>query len=142
MKPPLLFIGALCGAFALGGCSGGGPAAPTAASPATGFPEGTFQTTIAREDLGGQPFPLENAHTETLTFHNGAWRDVWFAPTRSDQPPAQGRFVVRGDLLTLEPVHDVLRWSYYRGQLTFRVVDVTDPFARFTYTVHPWRKIR
>jgi hypothetical protein len=34
-----------------------------------------------------------------------------------------------------------LRWSYYRGRLTFKVADVPDVMARFTYTVHAWRKV-
>jgi hypothetical protein len=118
--------------------SGGG--SPTTVQGA--FPQGTFETRITLSDLRNTGFPSSNAHWETLTFRNGRWRDVWFHPRRTDQPSAGGRYVNRGGELTLLPVHDVLRWSYYRNQLTFRIVSVPDGFARFTYTVHPWRRIR
>lgn len=108
---------------------------------ASGFPTGVFETKITPSDLRGTVFPSHNAHWETLTFENGTWRDVWFHPRRDDQPPAGGRYVVHGNELTLLPVHDVVRWSYYRGQLTFRIVDVADAFGRFTYTVHAWRRV-
>jgi hypothetical protein len=34
-----------------------------------------------------------------------------------------------------------LRWSYYRGRLTFKVVDVPDAGGRFGYNAHAWRKV-
>jgi hypothetical protein len=130
-------VGALAAlASGCGSGSSGGAAAPRGA-----FPEGTFQTKITRADLGGTGFPSDNAHWETLTFHNGTWRDIWFHPRRADQPPAGGRYVVHGHELTLLPVGDVVRWSYYRDKLTFRIVDVADSFARLTYTAHAWRRI-
>ena len=108
------------------------------------FPTGTFETKITSADLRGTPFPLENAHWETLTFRkDGTWRDVWLHPRRADQPPGEGHYTVRGDVITLVPANpDVLRWSYYRGLLTFKVISDPDAFGSFTYTVHPWRKIR
>jgi hypothetical protein len=105
------------------------------------FPKGTFKTTITREDLRGTPFPDSDAHVELLTFANGTWRDVWL-PRRADQPIAGGRLLVRGNEVTFVGPGDRLTWSYYRGNLTFRIVGVADTFARFTYTVHPWHKIR
>lgn len=108
------------------------------------FPVGTFETRITAADLRGTVFPLENAHWERLTFRqDGTWRDVWFHPSRADQAAGEGRYTVRGDVLTLTPANpDVLRWSYYRGRLTFTVISDPDAFGSFTYTVHPWRKIR
>ena len=121
------------------GCSTG--SGGDAAAPRGAFPQGTFETKITHADLRGTAFPSDNAHWETLSFHNGTWRDVWFHPRRGDQPPAGGRYAVHGQELTLLPVRDVVRWSYFRGQLRFRIVDVADSFGRFTYTVHPWRRI-
>ncbi len=124
----------------LAGCAGGA-SRPADQTGATGFPTGSFETRITRQDLRSKPFPLSNAHVETLTFRDGRWRDVWL-PRRPDQPPAGGRLVVRGDTVRFTPTFDVLRWNYYRGELTFRVVSVPDAFARFTYAVHPWRKVK
>ena len=120
---------------------------PAEATPVRGaprFPTGTFETRITRADLRGTGFPLSNAHWEDLTFtSDGRWRDVWFHPRRTDQPPGGGRYTVRGNVVTLTPANpDVLRWSYYRGLLTFRVISDPDAFGRFTYTVHAWRRIR
>jgi TRAP-type C4-dicarboxylate transport system substrate-binding protein len=107
------------------------------------FPTGTFETILTRAQVTKAGFPADNAHWETLTFRkDGTWLDVWFNPRRPDQPPAGGKYTVRGDTLTLTPAGpDVLKWSYFRGQLTFRIVNVPDAFGQFTYTAHPWRKI-
>jgi TRAP-type C4-dicarboxylate transport system substrate-binding protein len=109
------------------------------------FPTGTFETKLTRAQVIKAGFPADNAHWETLTFrNNGTWLDVWFNPRRPDQPPLGGKYTVHGDTLTLNfpnTGRDVLKWSYFRGQLTFRVVSVPDPFAQFTYTAHPWRRI-
>jgi TRAP-type C4-dicarboxylate transport system substrate-binding protein len=116
----------------------------TSAPASSVFPTGTFETKITVADLRGTGFPANNAHWETLTFRkNGTWRDVWFHPRRPDQPPAGGHYSVQGSVITLTPANpDVLHWSYDRGQLTFRVVSDPDRFGRFTYTAHPWRKIK
>jgi hypothetical protein len=109
------------------------------------FPTGTFETILTRAQVTKAGFPADNAHWETLTFRkDGTWLDVWFNPRRPDQPPLGGKYTVHGDTLTLNfpnTGRDVLKWSYFRGQLTFRVVSVPDPFAQFTYTAHPWRRI-
>lgn len=33
------------------------------------------------------------------------------------------------------------KWSYYRGELTFEIVEVADAGSRVIYTAHPWRRI-
>jgi hypothetical protein len=68
--------------------------------------------------------------------------DVWFHPRNPNDPPGGGHYFVHGNVLKLIPANpDTVRWSYYRGVLTFKIIDVSDDFARFTYTIHPWRKI-
>jgi len=110
---------------------------------ASAFPLGTFETIITRQDVARGGFPADDAHYETLTFsRNGTWRDVWFHPRRADQAPAGGHFAVKGNVLRLLGTPDSVRWSYSLGLLTLRPVSVPDAFARFTYTVHPWRKIK
>jgi len=107
----------------------------------TPFPQGTFETTLTRDDLRRAGLNPDDAHVERLTLTKRTWRDVWTAPSRADKPPAGGRLIVRGDLVKFVPTPDVLRWSYYRGRLTFKVVDVPDAGARFGYTAHAWRKV-
>jgi hypothetical protein len=36
---------------------------------------------------------------------------------------------------------ETLRWSYYRGKLTFEIVDAPAPGGKAIYTAHPWRRI-
>jgi hypothetical protein len=59
-----------------------------------------------------------------------------------------GQYVVMGNQVTffwprstgLTP--ETLRWSYYRGQLTFTVVHVEgDSAGVVQYEDHPWRKV-
>ncbi len=122
------------------------PAHPTTASVAAKpFPTGTFETVLTRAEVIKAGFPASNAASQTLTFRkNGTWWNVVFDPTTPQNPPGGGRYTVRGDILTLGPPAgpDVLKWSYFRGELTFQIVSVPDPFAQFGYTAHPWRKIR
>jgi hypothetical protein len=124
-------------------CQPAGHPHRTASAVSHAFPTGTFETILTRAQVVKAGFPGDNAHWETLTFRkNGTWLDVWFHPRRADQPPAGGTYTVHGDTLTLTPAGpDVLKWSYFRGQLTFRIVNVPDAFGQFTYTAHPWRKI-
>jgi TRAP-type C4-dicarboxylate transport system substrate-binding protein len=124
------------------------PPCPSASTPTStaesAFPTGTFETVITKADVAKAGFPPNDAHTETLTFgKNGTWLDTWFDPRESDQPPAAGRYTVRGDVLTFGPPAgpDVVKWSYFRDQLTFKILSVPDAFGQFTYTAHPWRKI-
>lgn len=107
------------------------------------FPTGTFETKLTADDVVKAGFPANKAHWEALTFRkDGTWLDVWFHPRQADNPPGGGRYIVRGDTVKLTPAGpDTVKWSYFRGQLTFQIVSVPDSFAQFTYTAHPWRKI-
>ena len=37
-------------------------------------------------------------------------------------------------------VQETVRWSYYRGELSFEIVSVTDPDSVVFYTAHPWHR--
>jgi hypothetical protein len=107
------------------------------------FPTGTFETKITAKDVLARGFPATDAHWETLTFRSdGAFRDVWFHPTRSDQEPLNGHYVVKGNTLRLLPTPDSVRWRYASGRLTLSVIHVPDAFARLVYTAHPWQKVK
>jgi TRAP-type C4-dicarboxylate transport system substrate-binding protein len=112
-------------------------------APGDSFPTGTYETRITVADLRDTGFPPSFAHFERVTFRkDGTWRDVWFHPRLANQPPGGGHYTVHGNVVKLVPANpDTVRWSYYRGVLTFTIIDVSDAFARFTYTVHPWRKV-
>ena len=69
-------------------------------------------------------------------------------PDYSDQGPATGHYVVQGDEVTFYlsqvtnwSATETVRWSYFDGQLTFAIVNVSDSGSRVIYTAHPWRKI-
>jgi TRAP-type C4-dicarboxylate transport system substrate-binding protein len=110
----------------------------------TTFPEGTFESRLTRADFAalgatqdpGFPFPWR------ITIHDGRWRT-------NEQPPFSGRLLVHEDKVTFAIEHpddakgqrETLKWSYYRGKLTFEIVDVADAGSRAIYTAHPWRRI-
>lgn len=108
------------------------------------FPQGRFATTLTPDD-----FRRENANVDpdfpvpfVTTIRSGRWHT-------NEQPAFAGRYVVHEDQVTFiiaRPLEnagqrETLRWSYYRGELTFRVVDVADSGSRVIYTTHPWRRI-
>jgi hypothetical protein len=65
--------------------------APFIRSGKTPFLQGTFETTLSRDDLRRAGLNPDDAHVETLTFRKGTWRDVWTArPARTSPPPAAG----------------------------------------------------
>ena len=70
-------------------------------------------------------------------------------PDYPDQGPVTGRYVVKGDEVTFSvsqatgwSATETVRWSYFDGQLTFAIVDVSDTGSRVIYTAHPWRNDR
>ena len=107
------------------------------------FPTGTFLTKITTADLFRAGLDLNDAHWEKVTYRaDRTWVDIWFHPRVSDQPPAHGRYVVRGDTLRVLGTPDTVRWHYDGRALTFKVVHVPDGLARLIYTAHPWQRIR
>jgi TRAP-type C4-dicarboxylate transport system substrate-binding protein len=123
------------------------PVEPVPTSSGTNrFPEGTFETTITKADflrqhvtlafMAGFPNPLK------VTIRDGRWRT-------NDVIPNGGRYIVHGDEVTFvydEPVEnrgerETLKWTYYRGELSFRIVSVADTGARAIYVSHPWRRV-
>jgi hypothetical protein len=114
-----------------------------AAAPAEHFPTGTFLTKITTSDLYRAGLDVNDAHWETVSYRaDGTWVDIWFHPRVRDQPPAHGRYIVRGDTIRLLGTPDTLRWRYDGRALTFTIVHVPDRLARLVATAHPWRQIR
>lgn len=115
------------------------------------IPPGTYVTTdtVADWQAGGQYGSEWNtAITFTTVIRADGTLRVTQAPDYSDQGPASGHYVVKGDEVTFSlsqpganwSATEKVRWSYFDGQLTFAIVDVADTASRVIYTAHPWRK--
>jgi len=119
---------------------------PQAPTQAPAFPTGRFETKITPADVARVGGPSWWAHWETLTYtKNGTFTDVWFHPRRADQPTTRGRYRIHGNRLYTfgHGRTDVFRWSYYRSQLTLKIVNAPDldPLGHLIVNTHPWRKI-
>jgi TRAP-type C4-dicarboxylate transport system substrate-binding protein len=108
------------------------------------FPEGTFETRLTKADFvaGGTTADEDLPSPFRVTIHDGRFRT-------NEHPPFEGRALVHGDKVTFvidrpqenEGQRETLKWSYYRGKLTYQVVDVADAGSRVIYTAHPWRRV-
>jgi len=129
------------------------------AGPAS-IPNGTYtvRDTVADFERWGQygedwSVPI----TFTTVLENGRWRH-WQKPDFGTVPVAIGTYEVNGDLATftfarlerhgrlLKPEENTippftLRWSYYKGRLTWEPVDVSDLGTRIIFGAHPWKKV-
>ena len=108
------------------------------------FPQGRFESRLTVADFEakgaqqdpGFPMPFR------VTIRNGHWKT-------NEDPSYGGHYIVRGDQVTFaidQPAdsagdRETLKWSFYRGKLTFKVVDVPDSAGQAIYTAHPWRRI-
>jgi hypothetical protein len=116
------------------------------------IPPGTYVVTDTVADFraGGQ---YGSDWEEDITFTTHLRADGTLSETQSpdykDQGPLTGRYVVKGDEVTFTynscqssgcMAPEIVRWSYFDGQLTFGIVDVADTASRVIYTAHPWRK--
>ena len=115
------------------------------------IPPGVYVTTNTPADLhaGGVYGPeSERDLTTTTTIHADGTYEQPQNPQYPGQPIVRGRYTVVGDTVTFTADPDagltpeVVRWSYYQGRLTFRIVNVQDSAGVVLYTAHPWRKIR
>jgi TRAP-type C4-dicarboxylate transport system substrate-binding protein len=116
------------------------------------IPPGTYATTdtVADFQAGGQYGDDWNKDvTWTTVLRADGTMRVTQSPDYPDQGPATGRYVVKGDEVTFSlsqktgwSAVETVRWSYFDGQLTFAIVNVSDTGSRVIYTAHPWRKIK
>jgi hypothetical protein len=70
-------------------------------------------------------------------------------PNPPDQGPFEGTYKVQGDRVVIDyhPVYnpaeryvETVTWSYFKGELHFVSVDVTDTGSQVIYA-QPWRKV-
>jgi TRAP-type C4-dicarboxylate transport system substrate-binding protein len=115
------------------------------------IPPGTYVVTdtVADFEAGGQ-YGSDWEKDITFTWHlhsDGTFFETQ-SPDYPDQGSVGGRYVVKGDEVTFGFTNcptgcgapEIVRWSYFSGQLTFGIVDVADTGSRVIYTAHPWRK--
>lgn len=128
---------------------------PKATEPASGpagpsIPSGTYQVTVTKEEWAADGFigrDFQADVTYTWVLKDDGTLLVTQRPDYPDQGPLSGRYAVRGDIVTftydpsptgsLSP--EVVRWSFFKGTLSFTVVSVEDAPGRLIYG-KPWRK--
>lgn len=128
-----------------------GLSAPAASSKqGVTIPPGNYTTTdtVADFQAGEQYGPDWNKPiTWTYHLHADGKLEQTQVPDYPDQGPIYGHYVVHGDEVTffwnaasgLTP--ETVRWSYFKGELTFTIVSVQDTAGRVMYSAHPWHKV-
>jgi hypothetical protein len=124
------------------------PRRVAAGTSAAELPNGTFKVrdTVADFERWGQYGDTwEKPIVSTFVLDHGRWRH-WEKPAYG-VGVVGGTYRVEGDLVhfTWVPEGDLppftMRWSYYKGQLTWEPVDVTDLGLKIIYAAHPWKKV-
>jgi TRAP-type transport system periplasmic protein len=114
------------------------------------IPPGTYVTTDTVADwqaggVAGEPGLGQPITYTTHFYRNGTFYQTW-QPNYPYQPFIRGRYIINGDEVTfnsptLDDNPEIVRWSYYDGQLTFSIVNVGDPVGRIILTAHPWQRV-
>jgi len=135
-------------------CSAGASdAQPTGSA---GIPNGVYVVTTTRTDYhnGGVYNHDWSApeYTWTTTLRDGKWDRTVVPrfPGQVSDLDGAGTYDVHGDQVSFSYTYpevdaspsETMRWSYYKGRLTLKVVDVADLGARVIYAAHPWQKVR
>jgi TRAP-type C4-dicarboxylate transport system substrate-binding protein len=125
------------------------PAAPAvAANGGATIPNGTYRVTNTVADFerwGQYGSEWEKPITSTTELKDGRWRH-WEKPAYG-VGVVGGTYRTDGDLVrfTWVPKNDVppftMRWSYYKGQLTWEPVELGDLGLRIIFAAHPWKKV-
>jgi TRAP-type C4-dicarboxylate transport system substrate-binding protein len=132
--------------YAPAGCSK--PPTVAAKRGAATIPNGTYRVTDTVADFerwGQYGSEWEKPITSTTELKDGRWRH-WEVPAYG-VPVVGGTFRTHGDLVRFiwVPKNDVppftMRWSYYKGQLTWEPVDVGDLGLKIIFAAHPWKKV-
>jgi len=112
------------------------------------IPDGVYRVTdtvadFERWGLNGNEW--ERPLTSTTELKDGRWRH-WEKPAYG-VPVVGGTYRVKGDLVRFTWVPDnevppfTMRWSYYKGQLTWEPVDVGDQGLKAIFAARPWKKV-
>ena len=113
------------------------------------IPNGTYRVHFTAADfhrLGQFGNEWDAALTSITEFKDGRWRH-WEKPDYG-VPVVGGTYRVMGDQVrfTWVPENEIppftMRWSYYKGELTWEPVDVSDAGLRVLFAGRPWEKVR
>jgi len=134
--------------YAPSDCSKPVPPRVAANGGAATIPNGIYRVTDTVADFerwGQYGDEWERPLTSTTEFKDGHWRH-WEKPDYG-VPVVGGTYRVKGDLVTFTwvPENEIppftMRWSYYKGQLTWEPVDVGDFGLKIIFAAHPWKKV-
>jgi TRAP-type C4-dicarboxylate transport system substrate-binding protein len=135
------------------------PACRSTATPERGsatIPNGVYVVTDTAADFRARGL-VSPDFNEDITYvtqmSNGRFYQTQ-KPNFPDQGPFNGTYEIHGDEVVFTTLKtgvngenavtapETLKWSFYRGELRFRIVAVADPAGVVLYTAHPWRKVR
>ena len=136
------------------------PACRSTATPDRGsatIPNGVYVVTDTAADFRARGVGVNPDFDGDITYvtqmRNGRFYQTQ-KPNPPDQGPFSGTYEIHGDEVVFTMLKagvngenaisapETLKWSYYGGELQFRVVTVADPAGVVLYTAHPWRKVR
>ena len=129
-------------------CSKPVPPNVAAKSGTATIPNGIYRVTDTVTDFerwGQYGDEWEKPLTSTTELKDGRWRH-WEKPAYG-VPVVGGTYRINGDLVTFTwvPENEIppftMRWSYYKGQLTWEPVEVTDLGLKIIFAAHPWKKV-
>ena len=116
------------------------------------FPVGIYEVTVTAQQWAAAGIvgpDWQSDITFTWTFKADGTVTAKQEPDFPDQGPGKGTWTVNGDQVTLVTVqasdpgttyNETLRWSYFKGELHFVVINVQDDPGKVFYAL-PWRKV-
>ncbi len=127
------------------------PSGKSSSQAGSAFPAGIFVVTLTPQEFAAQGLTgpdWNQTVTYTWTFTADGKLKETQKPDYPDQGVAIGTWKAEGDELTLiytiggtpPPFNEVTRWSYYKGELRFKIVSVADQGSMALYA-YPWRKV-
>ena len=132
------------------------PASSPSSSPSPSstapFPVGIYEVKVTAEQWAAAGIvgpDWQSDITFTWTIKADGTVTAKQEPDFPDQGPGRGTWTVNGDQVTFvtvqatdpgNPYNETLRWSYFKGELHFVVINVQDDAGRVIYA-QPWRKV-
>jgi hypothetical protein len=134
-------------------CTSGGRGDDPKPSARAAIPNGTYVVTVTKADyrrFGEHGEIAQQDRRHTMRFRGGRLTyalDPEYGPREDRCLPCRATYETAGDRLTIDWErpdfsNEIVRWSFFRGELTFKDPDVDGAAERAHYLAHPWRKVR